>query len=383
LTNKYLSIKIKFVSFWINKPVNLVDAMRNLLSLTRIISPAPRDAWREIAAADPNCLVFQTPAWMDAICASGLYEEVSRLYEAADGRRWLIPLARLKSSLPDSLVSQESYPAGWGLGGVISSTPLESDQIRVVFTDLARQPVLRTLVRPNPLLSGLWEDARPDGVTALELTSHILDLQGGFDIVWKKRFHHPIRTSIHKAERSNLTVKVDSTGELLPTYYQLFMEWCARRGRERNLPAWLVQWTNRRRDPLERLHRIIVSLDGAGQVYIAYLDGKPVAGAIFLMQNRHAIYLRGTSLRSEAGPVRANDYLQYLMIRAACDADCQFYHMGTSAGIQSLMAFKHGFGAEPTPLFNYSIERLPVARFGELRKNMLRLVENRLLRPIG
>jgi hypothetical protein len=188
---------------------------------------------------------------------------------------------------------------------------------------------------------------------------------------------------VHKAERSNVTVRVDTTGELLPVYYQIFMSWCARRGRERHLPAWFVQWSNRRRDPLDRFQRIIRHLDGAGRVYIAYHGEQPVAGAIFLVYNGHAIYLRGTNLREEAGPARANDYLQFLMIQDACEAGCRYYHMGTSAGVESLMAFKSGFGAEPTPVNHYSIERLPVARFSELRKNMLRQVENRLLRSTG
>ncbi len=356
--------------------------MQNLFSSTRITTPAPRDAWREIATTDPTCLVFQTPAWMDAIISTGLYDDVSRLYETTDGRRWLMPLVSRKS-VPHGLASQESFPAGWGAGGVISDTPLDRDELRVVFADLARQPVLRTLVRPNPLLAPVWEAARPSGVTTLPHISHLLDLEGGFETVWKNRFHSSTRWSVHKAERSNVTVRVDTTGELLPVYYQIFMSWCARRGRERHLPTWFVQWSNRRRDPLDRLERIIRSLDGAGRVYIAYHGEKPVAGAIFLLYNGHAIYLRGTNLREEAAPVRANDYLQFLMIQAACDAGCRYYHMGTSAGVESLMAFKSGFGAQPTPVYHYSIERLPVARFGELRKNMLRRVENRLLRPTG
>ena len=353
--------------------------MGNLLRSTRIISPAPRDAWREIAAADPNCLVYQTPAWMEAITSSGLYEDVSRLYETPDGRRWLVPLVRPRS-VPPTLASQESFPAGWGSGGVISNKPLDRDELRVVFADLARQPVLRTLLRPNPLLSSIWEASKPSKITTLDFTSHLLDLEGGFETVWKNRFHSSTRWSVHKAERSNVTVRIDATGELLPVYYQIFMSWCARRGRERHLPAGLVQWTNRRRDPLDRLQRIVQNLDGAAQIYIAYHQEKPVAGAIFLINDNHAIYFRGTNLRAEAGPVRANDYLQFLMIQAACEAGCRYYHMGTSAGVESLMAFKSGFGAEPTPVHHYSIERLPVARLGELRKNVLRLVENRLLR---
>jgi hypothetical protein len=279
------------------------------------------------------------------------------------------------------LASQESYPPGWGLGGVIANTGLGADEIQSVFTDLATQPVIRTLVRPNPLVSPVWEATRPFGVTSIALTSHVLDLEGGFETVWRKRFHHTNRTAIHKAEHSDLTVMVDSTGELLPVYYQIFIEWCARRGRERHLPAWFSRWNNQRRDPLDRLQRIFKALDTAAQVYVAYLGDQPIAAAILLIYRENAVYLRGTSLRAEAGPVRANDLSQSRMIEAACQAGCRFYHMGTSAGVESLMRFKSGFGAEPTPLYNYAIERFPITSLGIWRYRLFKVVENQLMRP--
>jgi hypothetical protein len=111
-----------------------------------------------------------------------------------------------------------------------------------------------------------------------------------------------------------------------------------------------------------------------------YREGQPIAAAILLVQGKNATYLRGTSLRAEASLVRANDLLQSIMIGAACRAGCRYYHMGASAGVESLMRFKSRFGAVPTPLNNYSIERLPVTRFGQMRTNLFKLVETQLLR---
>src|SRR2546427_127777 len=62
------------------------------------ISPAPRDAWEEALRADPLALETQSPAWIDAMCAAGGFEDASRLYETEEGGY---------SSFP-------SCGAGWG-----------------------------------------------------------------------------------------------------------------------------------------------------------------------------------------------------------------------------------------------------------------------------
>ena len=59
-----------------------------------VVSPAPRSAWRELVAADPQAMPTQSPEWLDALCADGRYVDASRLYRTADGGSALLPLAR-------------------------------------------------------------------------------------------------------------------------------------------------------------------------------------------------------------------------------------------------------------------------------------------------
>ena len=342
-------------------------------------SPAPREIWEDLVTSDPDCLIFQTPAWTDAICSSGPYEDASRLYEGPSGRRWLLPLIRSRGALP-RLSSLSSLPGGCGLGGLIANTPLTGDLLHPVFTDLEQDPAVRALIRPNPVLSSAWEAAKPGGTTTLALTTHLLDLSGGFEVVWRKRFHHSTRSAVNKAERSGLAVTVARDASLLPAYYDIFLQWTLRRAAERHLPGGYALWMARRRDPLLRLQKMVENSGGSARVYVASLDGRPVAAAILFLFKQNAVYLRGTSIREIAGPVRANDLLQSSMIREACDAGCRRYHMGTSAGVESLMRFKHSFGAEPSPLYNYSIERLPIGQIVAVRNSLLRGIENQLIR---
>jgi hypothetical protein len=348
----------------------------------RVVSPAPRDIWLETLAADPNSLIFQTPTWTDMVCAGGRYIDASRYYESIDGHHWVLPLLRSKS-IASGLARQASLPKNWGPGGVISSTNLCAEDIRMIFADIQQQPALQTVLQPNPLLSPLWESAAPAGISRDARVTHILDLEGGFDAVWEKRFQSTTRTAIRKAERSNLTIEWDSSGKLIPAYFDMFMTWAMRRGRERHLPDWLVRWTNRQRDPQERFEKILQFFGDSSRIYVAFLDGEPVAATVFLVYGKHAFYYRGTSLREKANPVRANDLLQCMMIQEACRAGCRYYHMGESGGVESLMRFKAGFGAIPTPILGYAVERLPLTQLGNGMDRLLKGVERRLLARPG
>jgi lipid II:glycine glycyltransferase (peptidoglycan interpeptide bridge formation enzyme) len=147
----------------------------------------------------------------------------------------------------------------------------------------------------------------------------------------------------------------------------------------RSLPAWFVRWSNARRDPLDKFRKIAELFGEACRVYVAWVGQEPVASAVFLMYKDHAFYYRGTSIREKANPVRANDLLQCMMIQAACQAGCRYYHLGESGGVESLMRFKSGFGAVALPVMGYAIERLPMTAAAQGVERILKRVEQRLL----
>jgi len=121
----------------------------------------------------------------------------------------------------------------------------------------------------------------------------------------------------------------------------------------------------------------------SSRIYVASLDGEPVAATVFLIHGNHAFYYRGTSVREKANPVRANDLLQCMMIQEACQAGCRYFHMGESGGVESLMRFKTGFGAVSTPILGYAVERLPLTQLGKGMDRLLKGVEQRLLSRPG
>jgi hypothetical protein len=344
----------------------------------QVISPAPRDAWKDILRDDANALIYQTPEWTDAACSTGQFTDDSRLYETSDGRCWLLPMLRSKRPA-FGLATESSVPSGWGQGGLLANKALTPEDIQMVYDDLAGQPVMRTLISPNPLLADVWEQGMPTGVPSIPRISHILDLEGGFEKVWSERIESKTRTAIRKAERSDLTVDWDASGKYIPIFYDMFMQWAERRGRERRIPARVARWSNRQRDPLQRFESIARHLGDACRVYVAWLDGQSVAASILLIHGQNAFTYRSTSIRELAHPVRANDLVQSQMIQDACSIGCRYLYRGESGGVASLMRYKSGLGAKPVAFKDYSIERLPITAASRQLNRLMKLGERLLI----
>ena len=186
-----------------------------------IAAPAPRDTWRELVAADPSGLVSQAPEWIDVLCRAG-YEDVSRLYRCADGRRMLLPLVRHRNALPRALEPLASLPAAWGMGGLLGDTAPTAGDVALVARDLARLPAVQVTVRPNPLHAPAWLEAtRGTGVIATPRRAHVLDLAGGPDEVWNRRFASSARRGVRKAQANDVEIRVDGLG-LLSDFRTLF-----------------------------------------------------------------------------------------------------------------------------------------------------------------
>ena len=323
-----------------------------------VTSPAPRKVWQEVLTADAQALVFQTPAWLDCICALGGYEDASRLYETPGGRLLVLPMVRRKG-LPEALTSQASLPLGWGSGGLVAPGPIEAEDVAAVFADLAGRAVLRTSLRPNPMDAAVWAAARPPGVIAVPRLAHILDLDGGFERVWAKRFASETRTAVRKAERSGLVVACDTSGKLVSVFYDLFHLSIDRWARQQHEPHPLARWRARRRDPLCKFQLITQALGAACRLWVAWRDGQPAA-AILVLQGANASYTRGVMDKELAGPTQANVLLHRLAIEEACRAGCRYYHMGESGPSASLAQFKRRFGANAYGYAEYRLERLPI-----------------------
>jgi lipid II:glycine glycyltransferase (peptidoglycan interpeptide bridge formation enzyme) len=339
----------------------------------KVYSPAPRNVWREILNHDPDALLFQTPEWLDCICAYGPFRDTSRLYEMPGGKRLVLPLVKGVTG------TESSLPHGWGMGGLVMDGQPEEEEVAAIFQDLIDHHSLSISLRPNPLQMDLYRAAAPAGIRRQPRSTHILSLEGGFDRVWSERFRSETRTKIRKAEKSGLVIEHDTSGRLLPVFYEVYLDWIERRARERKMPLALARMLGKWRDPYRKFETVARVLGGTFHVWVARLDEKPVAASLQLITKEHAIFWRNASNKHYATLTRANEFLHRNMIEAACNAGCRTYHMGESGGVESLMRFKEHFGAVEYRYEEYSIGMLPVTSLQQWAGNLVKQIEKRVL----
>lgn len=329
--------------------------------MLKVTSPAPRDVWLELAEEDRQASVFQTPEWVSCICEAGGYVDASRLYHTSSGRQLVLPMVR-SPHMRGRLAREASLPRFWGTGGVVSKGDLHDEDVADVFSDLASTAGLLMSLRPHFTQAAAWEKARPAAFTPVPHLVHVLALDGGFGRVWQERFDRSARGGVRKAERMNLRVEVDTSGRLIPQFYDLYLRWHERRARDGGTSPVLARHLAARHEPMRKFTTVARRLQEACSVWVAWHEGVPIASVITLVHGDHSYYWRGFSDRDAAARTRVNDLLQSLIIEESCAAGRRYYNMGESGGVASLMDFKRKFGAQPTHIQEFRYERFPFSR---------------------
>lgn len=339
-----------------------------------VVSPAPRRVWRELLASDPVANIYQSPAWLDAICATGGYKDTSRLYETAAGEQFILPMVR-RARMPRALMAEASLPPAWGTGGLVASRPVRAEDITAVWGDLLAQRAASIRIRPETLTVAAWDAAQvPPSVRVNREIKHVIDIDVGFERVWGERFDRKVRKNVRKAERAGLVVESDASGRFIPEFHDLYLGWISRRAGEHGLPKSLML---QRAEPLLKYQAVAEKLGSACRVWIAQLNKEPVAALITLIHGVYANSWRGYSNKELSAPVAANDLLLRIAIEYACNAGCQYYNMGWS-GTASLAAFKRSFGAVPRQFPVYIFDRIPLTQFEALKSGLTRSVKRLL-----
>lgn len=338
----------------------------------RVVTPAPRDAWREVLESDPTAFVYQTPEGIDAICAGTNLRDASRLYEFDHGRRLILPLYG-RRGVPRPLAVERS-PL---VGSLISSGAVRVEELRAIFTDLTARLVFRVSVVPTAITGDAWDLAVPDTASRLPKVAHVLELTNDFQTIWEDRFNSQARRGVRKAEKARLEVECGRGDALLPEFYQLFRLSVDRWAKQRHEPRFLARWRAQRRVPFEKLRRRMATLGDACRIWVARLGGDPAA-AIVVLQGANAHYTMGAMDKDLAGPTRANFLLHKVAIEDACSAGCRYYNMGETGTSATLARFKSHFGANAYSYHEYRFERLPVTALERRLRGWVRRISRRV-----
>ena len=330
-----------------------------VVALGSVVSPAPRSTWQTVFDRDAEAVPYQSPQWTDALCRSTHRQDASRLYTFDDGTQMVLPLIGHRWA-PSAMDMVGSMPWGWGIGGLLSTSPVTVEHIRAVVADLqTRTRFLRLSIRPNPRAGDVWKEAMPAGAHRVARLSHAIDLDGGFDTVWHTKFSSSTRKYVTRAEQAGVVVECDDQGRLVPAYYDLFREATRRWAAQQNEPLLLARLRGSRRDPEQKFTTIARTLREACRMYVAYVDGQPAAACIVLTYH-NANAARVVLDRERVGRSGAPDLMMKCAIEDACKAGCRYFHQGESGTSKGIADFKRRVGGTGYAYEEYYLERLPV-----------------------
>jgi CelD/BcsL family acetyltransferase involved in cellulose biosynthesis len=332
------------------------------------VSPAPRQIWADLFARDPFALASQSPDWADAMCAAQGFRDASVLYRTAAGRTLVLPM--LRSTVGGVITIDRSNPPACGVGGVLGIGGVSREETVAVLGDLAARRTFARSVSPGPMQAAAWLGGDRHGATVRSHHVHLLDLQGGWEHVWKQRLNKTSRRGVRYAERHGVTVQLGTGGALLDEFYELTERAVERWSRMQHEPTWLARKRLHARDPLKKFEAIGRSLGDRFQVWVARVDGRTVASSLVALSTTNAHEFRAAMDDTMKG-FHATDLLQARAIEAACEAGCRYYYLGES-GTGPLGRFKERFGADPVVCPEYRFERLPMERAVNGAKNVVK-----------
>jgi hypothetical protein len=330
-----------------------------VVAIRSVVSPAPRAIWQAVFDRDVEAVPYQSPQWTDALCRSAQRQDASRLYTFDDGVQMVLPLIGLRW-VPAAADLVGSMPWGWGIGGLVSTSPVTVEHIRAVVDELTNHArYLRLSIRPNPRAGDVWKAAMPPGARRIARLAHAVDLDGGFDTVWRDRFSASTRKYVTKAEQAGVVVECDDQGRLVPVYYDLFREATRRWAAQQHEPLLLARLRGYRRDPEQKFATIARTMQDACRMYVAYVDGNPAAACLILSYH-NANAARVVLDRERVGRSGAPDLMMKCAIEDARKAGCRYFHQGESGTSKGIADFKRRVGGTAYAYEEYYLEHLPV-----------------------
>jgi CelD/BcsL family acetyltransferase involved in cellulose biosynthesis len=321
------------------------------------VDPRTDPRWSALAAG-PGGSLFTSPPWISAVCETYDFEPTARVAldsagSPQGGLAWVDVRdlrGQRRSALPfsdraDPIVGD---PGTWA---AVAEDALAGD---LPFT-------LRCL-DGNPAL----DDGRLTIVG--EAAWHTTALDRPLDDLFAA-FRSQTRRNIATAERSGVEVVLSPDADAVAEYHRLHVE--LRKGKYRLLAQ--------PREFFERIWKAFASTDDV-RTALALVDGRPVAGAMYVVWQDVVYYKFGASL-AEFLPLRPNDALHWTLIRWAHDRGLTALDWGLSDLDQpGLVAYKDKWATTQRRISTVNAGGAPLGRSPDV-EDALRTVTRLMTEP--
>ncbi|MBN1756732.1 MAG: GNAT family N-acetyltransferase [Chitinispirillaceae bacterium] len=296
-----------------------------------VTEPAGRNRWVAFCEESDRATFFHTPYWAELF--TGRFPRNFRAKPAFirfdDGNVALVPLV-YKQHLGGLLRIACSMPAGT-FGGYLTQSVLSPEQERAVLRYMLRSS--DCIFRENP-----YQPVRefPDTVSWVEDPTQAVDLEDGYESAWK-RATAAHRNAVRNAVKAGVTVGEAGNGEDWKTYVAIYGE-SIRRWRKKERYSGVAYD--------ERFFLRIAALDAPlRKLWIARVNGRPVAGILCFYWNRHAVVWHGSALE-EFFSYHPNNLLYDRAMAHAADAGYRWFDCNPSGTLHGVFKFKQYIGAK-------------------------------------
>jgi hypothetical protein len=288
------------------------------------------DAWTPeldaLAERSANATFYHTGTWLSAL--AGAYPRMSlRVLLATES-------AAARAFLPYFETRRGFVRMLWSLpfgtyGGPVGEVHACAELLREYRSQLSLPGVIEVgCIDYAPSLDTAgWETS--------ELSTHVVDISGGFDQVWRERFDKPRRRRARRAEENGVSVRRGTGSEDVARFMEVY--------RER-----LSDWKTGRGHPESLFFALAEGGGDHVRLYVAEHQGAVIGGHFNFYYKDGVIAWYGmTSTR--AGDTQAGTLLYTVCMREACEAGYRTYNLGASLGKHSLVEYKESLGGAPHP----------------------------------
>lgn len=341
----------------------------------QVINPIDFPQWNHIISSFENASCFHTSNWASAICDSYGYIPSYIILNNHTGMAAVLPLLSIKSTI--------TRQRGVSLPFTDFCDPLISDlacfeDIFSVMLDYGKKSKWRYIE-----LRGC-QKYLPEAVPSNQFYTHRILLDSNIQKLMSG-FRNSTLRNIKKAQKLGVKVQIRSSLEYINYFYDLN---CKTR-RQHGLPPQPYTF-------FKNLHKHVLSA-GFGKTAIAFYQGQPVAGALYLNFDRKAIYKYGAS-DTRFSSLRSNNLVMWEAIKWYAQRNYEELHMGrTDPSHTGLDQYKSGWSTVKETLYYYKYDiaqqsfveqngnaRIPTDRFlRNLPIPLLKLLGKLAYRHIG
>lgn len=319
---------------------------------------ADRKTWADAWARSDSATFFHSPMWPELWSALSATAEPECLSIGfSDGARaYLVGLVR--PSYRRTVRWRQSSAAGT-YGGWFSDLPLSGGH-GVLLSDFLTRHWHDFDWRINPFDSSQQPlpaerfDVAPD-------VTYVVDLRRPFAEV-VRRWSKGHRSAAQKGSRSGVVVSQAATLDEWCAYFDLYQASLSRWGDSAtsNYP-WSL---------FESLHDLGRQSGSGVALWLAYIEGQPVAGALCFSSSSHVSYWHGAA-NPQYFPSRAVHKLLHDAMYHYVQLGYSWFDMNPSGGHDGVAKFKRGFGATALDC--------PIIRATSLRRRILHALTRNVL----